>query len=182
MKLNSLCQCVALPLGTFSTKWCLSLKKMYSLYSLWMFPHCLSVASEAPLRKRKACMQLITSHDKKDHDGKTNDTRRYLWASGKSCLRLWLVDLCWAVSGCPSRSLEPARAGVALLAVRAELYTYTPLPRREVYAMGQCSRKPLTPCFVCYQREQDGIGLYGFVWEVFTQQSFIWLIFSSILI
>ena len=48
--------------------------------------------------------------------------------------------------------------------------------------MGQCSRKPSTPCFVCYQREQDGIGLYGFVWEVFTQQSLIWLIFSSSLI
>ena len=58
----------------------------------------------------------------------------------------------------------------------------TPLPRREVYAMGQCSRKPSTPCFVCYQRKQDGIGLYGFVWEVFTEQSLIWLIFSSSLI
>ena len=58
-------ECVALPLGTYSTKRCLSLKKMYSLYSLWMFPHCLSVASEAPLRTRKGCMQLITSHDNK---------------------------------------------------------------------------------------------------------------------
>ena len=72
MKLYTLCQCVALPLGTYSTKWCLSLKKMYSVYSLWMIPHCLSVASKAPLRTRKGCMQLITSHDKTDHDGKTN--------------------------------------------------------------------------------------------------------------
>ena len=57
----------------------LSLKKMYSLYSLWMFPHRLSVASEAQLRTRKGCMQLITSHDKKDHDGKTNEvTSRFL--------------------------------------------------------------------------------------------------------
>ena len=51
---------------------CLSLKKMYSLYSLWMFPHCLSVASEAQLRIRKGCMQFIASHDKKDHAGETN--------------------------------------------------------------------------------------------------------------
>ena len=72
MKLYTLCQCVALPLGTYTTKWCFSLKKMYSLYSLWMFPHRLSVASEAPLGTRKGCMQLITSHDKKDHDVKTN--------------------------------------------------------------------------------------------------------------
>ena len=60
------------PLSTYSTKLCPSLKKMYSLYSLWMFPLCLSVASEAPLRTRKGCMQLITSHDKKDYDSKTN--------------------------------------------------------------------------------------------------------------
>jgi hypothetical protein len=45
---------------------------IYSLYSLWMLPHCLSVASKAPLRTRKGCMQLITSHDKKDYGGKTN--------------------------------------------------------------------------------------------------------------
>ena len=38
-----------------------------------MLPHCLSVASEAPLRTGKGCMQLITSHDKKDHGGKTNE-------------------------------------------------------------------------------------------------------------
>ena len=37
-----------------------------------MFPQCLSVASEASLRTRKRCMQLITSHDKTDCDGKTN--------------------------------------------------------------------------------------------------------------
>ena len=37
-----------------------------------MFPLCLSVASGAPFRTRKGCMQLITSHDKKDYDGKTN--------------------------------------------------------------------------------------------------------------
>ena len=73
MKLYTLCQCVALPLSTYSTKWCLFLKKMYSLYSLRMYPNCLSVASEAPLRTRKECMQLITSHYKKDYDGKTND-------------------------------------------------------------------------------------------------------------
>ena len=48
------------PLSTYSTKWCTSLKKMYSLYSLWMFPQCLSVASGAPFRTRKGCMQLIT--------------------------------------------------------------------------------------------------------------------------
>ena len=70
MKLYTLCKCVAMTLGTYSTKWCLSLKKMYSF---WLFPHCLSVASEAPLRTRKGCMQLITSQDKKDHDGETND-------------------------------------------------------------------------------------------------------------
>ena len=63
----------ALPLDTYSTKWCLSLKKMYSLYILWMFPNCLSVAPEAPLRTRKGCMQLLTSHDNNDPDGKTND-------------------------------------------------------------------------------------------------------------
>ena len=63
------------PLSTYSTKWCPSLKKMYSLYSLWMFPQCLSVASGAPFRTRKGCMQLITSHDKKDYDGKTNGWR-----------------------------------------------------------------------------------------------------------
>ena len=45
---------------------------LYSLYSLLMFPQCLSVASEASLGTRKCCMQLITSHDKKDCDGKTN--------------------------------------------------------------------------------------------------------------
>ena len=37
-----------------------------------MFSHCLSVASEAPPRTRKGCMQL-TSHDKKCHGGETND-------------------------------------------------------------------------------------------------------------
>ena len=51
------------------------LKKMYSIYSLWMFLHSLSLASEALLRTRKGWMQLITSHDKKDHDGKTNIRR-----------------------------------------------------------------------------------------------------------
>ena len=72
MKLYTLCHCVALPLGTYSTKWCLALKKMYSLYSLRMFPHRLSVASMAPLRTRKGCMQLIISHVEKDHDDETN--------------------------------------------------------------------------------------------------------------
>ena len=42
---------------------------MIGLYSLWM---CLSVASEATFRTKKCCIQLITSHDKKDCDGKTN--------------------------------------------------------------------------------------------------------------
>ena len=37
-----------------------------------MFPQCLSVASKASLLTRKSCIQLITSHDKKDCDGKTN--------------------------------------------------------------------------------------------------------------
>ena len=85
MKLYTLCQCVALPLSTYCTKWCLSLKNMYSLYSLWMFPHCPSVASEAPLRTRKGCMQLITSHDKKDHDGNTNDQKSSnIWLGSRS--------------------------------------------------------------------------------------------------
>ena len=35
-----------------------------------MFPQCLSVASEAPLRTRKCCRDLIASHGKKDYDGK----------------------------------------------------------------------------------------------------------------
>ena len=80
MKLYTFCQCVVLPLGTYSTKLCLSLKKIYSMYSLWMFPHCLSVASEVQLRTRKGCMQLITTHDKKDHDGKINGlySHRYM--------------------------------------------------------------------------------------------------------
>ena len=73
MKLYTFGQCVALPLGRYSTKWCQSLKKMYSLYSLWIFPHSLIDASEAPIRTRKGCMQSITSHDKKDHDSKIND-------------------------------------------------------------------------------------------------------------
>ena len=42
-----------------------------------MFPQCLCLASEASLRTRKCCMQLITSHDKKDCDGKTNGWWRY---------------------------------------------------------------------------------------------------------
>ena len=46
--------------------------RMYSLYSLYVFPQCLSVASEESLRTIKWCMQLITSHDKKDCDSKTN--------------------------------------------------------------------------------------------------------------
>ena len=75
----TLCPCVGLPLGTYSTKWCLFLEKLYSPYSLWMFPHCLSVASEAPLKTGKGYMQLITSHDKKDHDGKTNNI---VWKAG----------------------------------------------------------------------------------------------------
>ena len=55
-----------------------SLKKMDGLYSLWMFPYGLSVASEAPLRTRKGCKQLLTSHDKKDHDNKTNVNLQFL--------------------------------------------------------------------------------------------------------
>ena len=35
-------------------------------------PQCQSVASEASLGTRKCCMQLITTHDKKDCDGITN--------------------------------------------------------------------------------------------------------------
>ena len=37
-------------------------------------PQCLSAASKASLGTRKCCMQLITSHDKKDCDGETNAT------------------------------------------------------------------------------------------------------------
>ena len=70
----SLWQSVASPLRTYSTKWCPSLKKMYSLYSLLMFPQCKSVASKASLGTRKCCMQLVTSHENKDCDGITNVT------------------------------------------------------------------------------------------------------------
>ena len=42
-----------------------------------MFPQCLSVASEASQRNKKCCIQLITSHDKKYCDGKTNDKMPY---------------------------------------------------------------------------------------------------------
>ena len=44
------------------------------------------------------------------------------------------------VSGCPSRSRGPARADLALLAVRAELHKYTvcvrAMPRNELTALG----------------------------------------------
>ena len=48
-------------------------QKMYSLYSFKKFSWCLSVAFEAPLRTKNICTHLITSYDKKDHNGKTND-------------------------------------------------------------------------------------------------------------
>ena len=59
---------------------------------------------------------------------------------------------------------------------------YAPLPRREAYAIGELTRKPWTPCFVCYQRWQDGSSLKRFVWAVFAVQSSLWLILSPFMI
>ena len=70
-----------------------------------MFTHCLSVASQAPLRTRKGCMQLITSHDKKYHDGKTNEYLAHhqhllvvlvptIWGPATLSIRVFLMFSC----------------------------------------------------------------------------------------
>ena len=60
-----------------------------------MFPQSLSVDSEASLGTRKCCMQLITSHDKKDCDGITNGYMYSLPASsgGRGHINMCFVDL-----------------------------------------------------------------------------------------
>ena len=50
-------------------------------------------------------------------------------------------------------------------------FTTEPLPIWEVYAIGECPRKPSTPCFIWHQRGQDGSSLCGFVWAIFAVQS-----------
>ena len=66
---------------------------------------------------------------------------------------------------------------ISLIKDRGEQSTNAPLPRREVYALGECPRKPSPPCVVCYKRGQVGCNIKGFYWEVFAVQSSIGIIF-----
>ena len=66
---------------------------MYSLYSLLMFPQCLSVASEASLGTGKFSMELITSHDKKDCDGITNALKNVFFWEQNELFMLFLLIL-----------------------------------------------------------------------------------------
>ena len=62
-----------------------------------MLPQCLSVASKALLKNRKCCMQLITSHDKKDQGSKTKK-RHQLGSGTEPAVPAWRTT-----SRCPRR-------------------------------------------------------------------------------